>query len=273
MVFITCGLGGGTGSGAAPVLAEISKNLGILTVAVVTTPFSFEGRIRKEIAEKAIDELKDKVDTLIVISNDRLLDISGKEKTLLESFSLVDDILKNAIIGISGIILLPGLINIDFADVKTMMENSGQALLGIGRGSGEEKAVKAVRQAMENPLLDLTLAGAKGILFSIRGGTNLTLHEVNEAAKTITQNASEEAKIIFGAIIEESLKDEVEITVIASNFVSFSKEKEEKREFVPLMREKLPSGNLKKDIREIEEKTKEEEELEIPAFLRKKIRF
>jgi len=273
MVFITCGLGGGTGSGAAPVLAEISKNLGILTVAVVTTPFSFEGRIRKEIAEKAIDELKDKVDTLIVISNDRLLDISGKEKTLLESFSLVDDILKNAIIGISGIILLPGLINIDFADVKTIMENSGQALLGIGRGSGEEKAVKAVRQAMENPLLDLTLAGAKGILFSIRGGTNLTLHEVNEAAKTITQNASEEAKIIFGAIIEESLKDEVEITVIASNFVSFSKEKEEKREFVPLMREKLPSGNLKKDIREIEEKTKEEEELEIPAFLRKKIRF
>lgn len=272
MVFITCGLGGGTGSGAAPVIAEISKNLGVLTVAVVTTPFAFEGKIRKEIAEKAIEDLKNKVDTLIVISNDRLLDVSGKEKTLLESFSLVDDILKNAIIGISGIILVPGLINIDFADVKAIMENSGQALLGIGKGSGEERAVLATRQAMENPLLDLSLAGAKGILFSIRGGKNLTLHEVNEAAKIITQNASDEAKIIFGAIIDDNLKDDVEVTVIASGFGGYTKE--EKREFVPFVREHLPVENLKKISKEAEGKTKkEEDELEIPAFLRKKIKY
>lgn len=280
MVFVTCGLGGGTGSGAAPVVAEICKNLGILTVTIITTPFSFEGKIRKEIAERAIQDLRHHVDTLILIANDRLIDLAGKEKTLIESFTLVDEILKNAIMGISGIILLPGLINIDFADVKTIMEDSGQALLGIGRGEGDDRAILAAKQTMENPLLDLTLSGAKRILFSVRGGKNLTLHEVNEAAKVITQNACDEAKIIFGAVIDENLKNEMEVTVIASNFLNSPTEKFEKREFIPLnptpeplSREHFPREIIKKVSRDVPEKTKEEEELEIPAFLRKKIKF
>jgi cell division protein FtsZ len=280
MVFITCGLGGGTGSGAAPVIAELAKGMGILTVAVVTTPFSFEGKGRRDIAEKAIAELRFKVDTLVLISNDRLVDLAGKEKTLIESFTMVDDILKNAIMGISGIILLPGLINIDFADVKTIMEDSGQALLGIGKSEGENRAILAAKQTMENPLLDLTLSGAKRILFSIRGSKNLTLHEVNEAAKIITQHACDEAKIIFGAVIDENLKNEIEIAVIASNFLNSPTEKEERKEFVPLnpspeslSREHFPREMVRKVPRELPEKTKEEEELEIPAFLRKKIKF
>ncbi len=264
MVFITCGLGGGTGSGATPVIAEISKNLGILTVAVVATPFSFEGKIRKEIADQAIQEIKRKVDSFIVISNDRLLEITKKDTHLLNAFSLADNILKNAIINISEIILLPGLINIDFSDIKTIMKDSGQVLIGIGRASGKERAILAAKQGIENPLLNLTLTEAKGILFLVRAGKNLTLQEVNEAAKIITSNASDEAKIIFGAVIDENLKDDFEITVIASNF---SKEKEEKKEFVP-------PTTLKEIEKEIEkEKTKEEAELEIPAFLRKKIKF
>lgn len=273
MVFITCGFGGGTGSGAAPAIAEISKKLGLLTVVVSTAPFSFEGKIRKEIADQAIEQMKNRADALIIVSNDRLLEVSGDKKTLLESFSLVDEILRKAIIGISGIILLPGLINIDFADIKTIIENSGQALLGIGSGSGEERAKKAAQQAMENPLLDLTLSGAKGILFSIRGDKNLTLYEVDEAAKTITQNAGDQAKIIFGAVIDETLKDEIEITIIASRFSDFIKEKEEEKEFVPFTTQaRNLVENLRKTPRETEKKTKEEEELEIPAFLRKKIK-
>jgi cell division protein FtsZ len=265
MVFLTSGLGGGTGSGATPVIAEISKKLGILTIAVLTTPFSFEGKVRKEIAEQALKEIKEKVDSFIVISNDRLLDIAGKNTSLIEAFSLADNILKNAIINISEIILLPGLINIDFADIRTIMEGSGQALIGIGRASGEERAVTAARQAIENPLLDLTLSNAKGILFLVKGGKDLTLDEINEAAKIITSKASEEAKIIFGAIIDENLKEDFEITVIASNF---SVEKEEKKEFVPLSTFK----EIEKEIKE-EKKEKEEEDLEIPAFLRKKIKY
>lgn len=279
IVFITCGLGGGTGSGATPVIAEISKNLGILTIVIVTTPFAFEGKVRKEIAERTIQELQHKVDTLLLVSNDRLIDLVDKEKTLLESFSMVDDILKNAIIGISGIILLPGLINIDFADVKTIMENSGQALLGIGHGEGNDRAVEAARQTIENPLLDLTLSGAKRILFSIRGSKNLTLHEVNEAAKIITQSASNETKIIFGAVIDDNL-DGVEITVIASNFIDFERKLDEKREFIPLSpspeslsRDRFSKETIKRIVKDVHEKTKEEEELEIPAFLRKKIKY
>ncbi len=266
LVFITGGFGGGTCSGAAPVVAEISKNLGILTIAVITTPFSFEGKIRKEITETALDEIKNKVDSLIVISNDRLLSLVNKETSLIDSFSLSDNILKNAILGISDLIISPGLINVDFADIKTIMENSGQALIGIGHGSGEERAVLAAKEALENPLLSLSLTGAKNILFSIKGGKDLTLYEVNEAAKIITSNANEEAKIIFGAIIDENLKDEVEIVVIVSGLT-----KEEKKEFIPLG--EIPKESLKEVAKEIEEKTKEEKELEIPAFLRKKIKY
>lgn len=264
MVFITCGLGGGTGSGSIPVVAEISKNLGVLTVAVVTTPFSFEGKLRREIAYQTLREIQTKVDSLITISNDKLLAITDKETSLLQAFSLSDNILKDAISGISEIILSPGLINVDFADIKTIIKDSGPALMGIGRASGEGRAVQAAQQAIENPLLDFTLNGAKGIIFCLRGGKNLTLHEVNEAAKIITQNASDEAKIIFGAIIDESLKEEIKITIIASGF---SKEKKEKREFVPLSTFK----EMEKEIEEI--KTKEEKELEIPTFLRKKMKF
>lgn len=266
MVFITCGLGGGTGSGAGPVIAEISKSLGILTIAIVTTPFSFEGKLRKEIAENALQEFKNKVDTLITISNDRLLAVTNKETSLLQSFSLVDNILKDAIVGISEIILSPGLINVDFADIKAIMKDAGMALMGIGIGEGEERAISAVKEAIQNPLLDLSLTGAKGIVFCLKGGKDLTLYEVNEAAKMITQNASEEAKIIFGAIIDEELKEKVKITVIASGFSQESKEI--KKEFVPLHQ------TFKEVSKELEkEKTKEEEELEIPAFLRKKIKF
>lgn len=266
MVFITCGLGGGTGSGAAPVIAEISKNLGILTVAIVTTPFSFEGKIRREIAENALQELKNKVDTLITISNNRLLAITNKETSLLQAFSICDNILKDAISGISEIILSPGLVNVDFADIKTIMKDSGVALMGIGTGEGEEKAILAAKEAIQNPLLDLSLAGAKGIVFCLKGGKDLTLYEVNEAAKIITQNASEGAKIIFGAIIDEDLKEKIKITVIASGF---NREiKEVKKEFVPL------HESFKEISQELEKgKTKEEEELEVPAFLRKKIKF
>ncbi|MBS4033291.1 MAG: cell division protein FtsZ [Ignavibacterium sp.] len=280
IVFITCGLGGGTGSGAVPVIAEIAKNLGILTIVVVTTPFTFEGKARKEIAEGAIQELQHKADTLLLISNDRLIDLVDKEKTLIESFSLVDDILKNAIIGISGIILLPGLINIDFADVKTIMEHSGQSLLGVGRGEGDNRAIEAVRQATENPFLDLTLAGAKRILFSIRGSKDLKLHEVNEIAKHITFGALDKAKIIFGAVIDDNLKNEIEVTVIASSFVDSERSVSEKKEFVPLspfpeslVRGRFSKEPTRKSIKEIYEKTKEEEELEVPAFIRKKIKY
>jgi len=264
MVFITGGLGGGTCSGASPVVAEISKNLNILTVAIVTTPFSFEGKLRREIAENALSELKNKVDTLITISNDRLLSIVNKETSLIQAFSLCDNVLKDAITGISEIVISPGLVNVDFADIKTIMKDSGIALMGIGLGQGEERAIKAAKEAIENPLLDFSLAGAKGIVFCLRGGKNMSLYEVNEAARIITQNASEGAKIIFGAIIDENLKEEIKITVIASGF---TKEKEEKKEFVPLSSFKEISKELEK------EKSKEEAELEIPAFLRKKIKY
>lgn len=264
MIFITCGLGGGTGSGAGPVIADLSKNLGILTVAVITTPFSFEGKLRKEIAEKARREFQGKVDALITVSNDKLLSITHKETSLLQAFSLADNILKDAISGISEIIITPGLVNVDFADIKTIMKDSGLALMGIGRSAGEERAIQAARQAIENPLLDFTLNGARGIIFCLRGGKNLTIHEVNEAAKIITQNASDEAKIIFGAVIDETLKEEIKITIIASGF---SQEREEKKEFIPLM-------TFKEVEKEIEEdKTKEEKELEVPTFLRKKIKY
>lgn len=267
MVFVTCGMGGGTGSGAGPVVAEIVKNMGILTVAIVTTPFSFEGKLRKEIADRALAELKDKVDTLITISNDRLLSITTKETPLLEAFSFCDDVLKNAINGIAEIILYPGLINVDFADVKTIIKDAGLALMGMASAKGEERAITAARLAIENPLLDFVLTGASGILFCLRGGKNLTLYEVNEAAKIITQNASEGAKIIFGAIIDESLKDEIKITIIAAGFAKTKEEKEERREFIPLTSFKEISRELEK------EKTKEEAELEVPAFLRKKIKY
>ncbi len=218
MVFITCGLGGGTGTGAAPILAEIAKDLGALTVAVVTKPFIFEGMQRKGLAEKGFEELSEKVDTIITIPNDRILQIIDKKTSLLDSFAVVDEVLKNGVQGISELITVHGLINVDFADVKAIMEDTGSALMGIGRASGENRAVEAAKMAISSPLLELSIDGAKGILFTVSGNSTLGMHEVNEAAKVITSSADGDAKIIFGAVLQEDLGDEIKITVIATGF-------------------------------------------------------
>lgn len=218
MVFVTCGLGGGTGSGASPVVAQIAKDLGALTVAVVTKPFMFEGGQRKHIAERAYSELADKVDTIITISNDKLLQVIDKRTSLLEAFVVADDVLRQGVQGIAEIITVPGIINADFADVKAVMENAGSALMGIGQASGENKAVEAAKAAINSNLLDMSIEGAHGIVFTVTGGPDLSMNEVSEAAKVITAAADEDAKIIFGAVIDEKLKDEVKITVVATGF-------------------------------------------------------
>ncbi len=218
MVFITCGLGGGTGSGAAPVIAEIAKDMGALTVAVVTKPFSFEGPQRKAIAEQAFKELSRHVDTIITIPNDRVLQIIDKKTSLLDAFKIVDDVLRQGVQGISELITVPGIINVDFADVKTIMRDTGSALMGIGVGSGDTRAVEAANAAISSPLLDLSIDGARGILFTVTGGSSLGMQEVAEAAKIITNSADSNAKVIFGAVIDESMGEDVRITVIATGF-------------------------------------------------------
>ena len=218
MVFITAGLGGGTGSGAAPVIAEIAKEAGALTIGVVTKPFGFEGQRRKLIAEKSAEELKAKVDTLITIPNDRLRDVVQKNTSILDAFRVVDDVLRQGVQGISDIITVPGLINLDFADVRAIMKDAGSALMGIGRASGENRAVEAARQAIASPLLEVYINGAQGILFNITGSANLTLFEVTEAAEEIRAAADPEANIIFGTSFNERLGEEVQITVIATGF-------------------------------------------------------
>lgn len=218
MVFLTAGLGGGTGSGAMPEIAKVAKDVGALTVAVVTKPFSFEGPQRRRIADKAYEELSQYVDTIITIPNDRVLQIIDKKTSLLEAFTIVDDVLRQGVQGIAEIITIPGLINVDFADVKAIMENAGSALMGIGRASGENRAVEAAKQAISSPLLEVTIDGAKGILFTITGGADMGMHEVSEAAKVITGSADDDAKVIFGANVDEDLKDEVRITVVATGF-------------------------------------------------------
>jgi cell division protein FtsZ len=218
MVFITSGLGGGTGSGAAPVVAEIAKELGALTIAVVTKPFTFEGAKRKLSAEKAAETLKAKVDTLITIPNDRLRDVVQKNTSILDAFRVVDDVLRQGVQGISDIITVPGLINLDFADVRAIMKDAGSALMGIGRASGENRAVEAARQAIASPLLEVDIAGAQGILFNVTGGSNLSLFEVTEAAEEIRAAADPEANNILGTSFNERLGEEVAITVIATGF-------------------------------------------------------
>ncbi|MEO8230265.1 MAG: cell division protein FtsZ [Chloroflexota bacterium] len=218
MVFITAGLGGGTGSGAAPVVAQIAKEAGALTIGVVTKPFSFEGNRRKLVAEKAADELRANVDTLITIPNDRLKDVVQKNTSIVDAFRVVDDVLRQGVQGISDIITVPGLINLDFADVRTIMKDAGSALMGIGRASGENRAIEAARQAIASPLLEINISGAQGILFNITGSSNLSLFEVTEAAEEIRAAADPEANIIFGTSFNERLGDEVQITVIATGF-------------------------------------------------------
>ena len=290
MVFITCGLGGGTGTGAAPIVADIAKEEGALTVAVVTKPFTFEGAQRRLIAEKGLERLIDKVDTIIVIPNDKLLQIIDKKTTLLDAFAIVDEVLKQGVQGISEIITVPGLINVDFADVKAIMANAGSALMGIGRANGENRAAIAAKQAIDSPLLELSIKGAKGVLFTIAGGADLSMHEINEAAELITSNLDDNAKVIFGAIIDDSLGEDLKITVIATGFGNSLSEKKEmqlekkfsrptfiqeevvKKEPIKNIFQKLSTTKAETEttIEQIS-KTKQEEELEIPAFIRRKM--
>lgn len=309
MVFITCGLGGGTGSGASPIIAELAKDVGALTVAVVTKPFAFEGVQRMNIAEKALDELTEQVDAIITISNDRLLQIIDKKTSLIDAFVVADEILKQGVQGISELITVPGLVNVDFADVKAILSDVGSALMGIGSATGENRATEAAKAAIASPLLEVSIDGATGILFTVTGSKSLTMNEVNEAAKVITASADSDAKIIFGAVIDKDLQDEIRISVIATGFdqrerpkrstvsdftssytpskfitakaeekeKETSKEKEKETEFKPVtvqeIKEKTisPEDKQKKSLfgKKVEEK--EDEDLDIPAFIRKKM--
>lgn len=218
MVFVTAGMGGGTGTGAAPVIAEIARECGALTVGVVTRPFTFEGRKRAGQAELGIEALKEKVDTLIVIPNDRLLEIVDKKTPMLEAFREADNVLRQAVQGISDLIAVPGLINLDFADVKTIMTERGSALMGIGEAAGENRAADAARKAIMSPLLETSIEGARGVIMNITGGSNLSLYEVNEAAEIVIEASDPEVNMIFGAIIDENMKEEIKVTVIATGF-------------------------------------------------------
>ncbi len=218
MVFIACGLGGGTGSGAGPVVAQVAKELGALTVAVVTRPFAFEGTQRKAIAEQALEKLAAQVDTIVTIPNDRILQLIDRKTTMMEAFETIDDVLRQAVQGISELITSPGQINTDFADVRKIMNNKGPALMGIGRGHGENRAVDAAKAAIASPLLEVSMDGAKSVLISITGGSNLTLQEVTEAATLVTKSADPDATVIWGTAIDEGMKDDVKITVIATGF-------------------------------------------------------
>lgn len=311
MVFITCGLGGGTGTGAAPLIAEISKDIGALTVAVVTKPFAFEGAQRRQIAEGGLSDLTDRVDTIITIPNDRILQIIDKKTSLLEAFSTVDEVLRQGVQGISDLITVPGLINVDFADVRSIMDSAGSALMGIGQGAGDNRAVDAAKAAIDSPLLELSIEGAKGILFTVSGGSNLGMYEVNEAARIITASADPNAKVIFGAVVDENLKDELKITVIATGFggkqkpmkkikpmeytspfaredreepthtfrpesiskpsFSSSKIKESDNVFSKPSLEPIPPMPRPIHDEPVKEQNDDEEDLEIPAFIRKKM--
>jgi cell division protein FtsZ len=229
MIFITAGMGGGTGSGAAPIIAEIAKDLGSLTVGVITKPFSFEGIRRKMVAEQYSELLKEKCDTLITIPNDRLREVVDKKTSILDAFRVVDDVLRQGVQGISDLITVPGLINLDFADVKTIMRDAGSSMMGIGIGTGESRAVEAARAAVMSPLLEINIQGARGILFNVTGGSDLGLFEVNEAAEVIKEAADAEANIIFGTVIDDRMRDEVKVTVIATGFDGSSRPQPQRR--------------------------------------------
>lgn len=280
MVFVTAGMGGGTGTGGAPIVAAIAKNMGILTVGVVTKPFLFEGKRRMRIAEQGIRELKECVDTLITIPNQKLLTIATKETRLLEAFRMADNVLKEAVKGISDLIVQPGLINLDFADVRTVMSETGLAIMGVGLASGDNRAIEAARAAISSNLLeDARIGGARGILINITGGPSLTMYEINEAATLIQEEAHEDANIIFGAVIDEAMEDRVRITVIATGFG----EKDEKvlRPFSPepTQKRKEPHDEPRRKDAGLDSRmfdlSKDEaeilEDLEIPTFLRRQI--
>jgi len=268
MVFVTAGMGGGTGTGAAPVIAEIAKECGALTVGVVTRPFTFEGRKRAMQAEQGIAALKEKVDTLIVIPNDRLLEIVDKKTPMLEAFREADNVLRQGVQGISDLIQRPGLINLDFADVKTIMTERGSALMGIGVANGENRAAEAAKRAIMSPLLETSIDGARGILMNITGGVNLSLYEVNEAADIVIANSDPEVNMIFGAIIDESLTDEIIVTVIATGFEHRSNSVQPGRRGPAAQTGQESAGEPKTpNIRPIGS-TPANDQLDIPTFLR-----
>lgn len=311
MVFVTCGLGGGTGTGAAPIVAETAKELGALTVGVVTKPFAFEGSQRRAIAEEGYENLRDRVDALITIPNDKLLSIIDRKTTLINAFRIVDDVLRQGVQGISDLITKPGIVNVDFADVRAIIEDSGSALMGIGIASGDNRAVEAAKAAINSPLLELSIDGAKGVLFNISGSNDLTMLEINEAANIITENIDPNAKVIFGAVTDDQIrKGEVQITVVATGFdvlkvkepsaglfnrvtsstsksrsvsqtISETSQEEEIEEVIT-----FPSRKVEQPVMIIEEKIQprspvargesqeltEDEDLEIPAFIRRKMK-
>ncbi|MFD2656270.1 MULTISPECIES: cell division protein FtsZ [Gracilibacillus] len=280
MVFVTAGMGGGTGTGAAPVIAQVAKELGALTVGVVTRPFTFEGRKRATQAVSGIDGLKSSVDTLIVIPNDRLLEIIDKNTPMLEAFREADNVLRQGVQGISDLIATPGLINVDFADVKTIMADKGSALMGIGVATGESRAAEAAKKAISSPLLETSIDGAHGVLMNITGGTNLSLYEVQEAADIVTSAADQEVNVIFGSVINEDLKDEIVVTVIATGFdesqiknaqnkpKSVLQASSPKREKQQPEKTQEPSPSSSSSSRP----KQEEDTLDIPTFLRNRNR-
>jgi len=266
MVFVTAGMGGGTGTGAAPIVAATAKELGILTIGVVTKPFTFEGKKRLTQAERGIASLKDKVDTLVVIPNDKLLQVIDRRTSIVEAFKMADDVLRQGVQGISDLISVPGLINLDFADVKTVMLNTGMAHMGIGRASGENRAEDAAKQAIQSPLLESSVEGARGVIINITGGNELGLQEANTAAELIQRSVDPEANIIFGVVTDESLGDEIVITVIATGF-----EKEQTISSIGV--ENLVNNTWNKKINSIPVQNENREvqgDLDIPSFLRKK---
>ncbi len=282
MVFVTAGMGGGTGTGAAPVVARAAREMGALTIGVVTRPFHFEGSRRALSAERGIEQLQQHVDTLIVIPNDRLLDITNKRMPLYESFQLADDVLRQGIQGITELITVPGLINLDFADVKTIMSQGGAALMAVGRGTGEDRARIAAEQAISSRLLDVTIDGAQGVLFNITGGATLSLYEVNQAAEVIRETTHPDANVIFGAVIDETMGDEIRITVIATRFDQTNMRRQMLQRndtglFETAARQARPPEPMQRPPERIEEPAPAEliprfapGNLDVPAFLRRK---
>ena len=308
MVFITCGLGGGTGTGAAPIVAELAKNRDILTIAVVTKPFTFEGSKRKEIAEAGYENLKDKVDAIISIQNDRILQIIDKKTSLIEAFTTVDEVLRQGIAGISDLITTHGVVNADFADIRTIMQDAGTAMMGIGRASGEGRAEIAAKAAVNSPLLDMTIDGAQGVLFNITGGADLGMFEIDEAARVITKNVDPDARVKFGVVTDETMGDEIRITVIATGFDEHNRRPSSSVSFAPVADDMpshrpsiiVPPANIAPTATSMEapelppqrpevrkplfspkpvdpvpmqaDDETDEDELDIPAFIRKKMK-
>jgi len=285
MVFVTCGMGGGTGTGAAPIIAEAARDSGALTVAVVTRPFAFEGAQRAQIAEDGLNNLKDHVDTLIVINNDRLLNVIDRKTSLVSAFQSVDDILRQGVQGISDLVVQPGIVNVDFADIRAIMQDAGSALMGIGHATGEERALEAARQAISSQLLDVSIDGARGVLFSVSGGDDLAMSEINDAAKIITDSISPDAKVIFGAVMDNKLKKgAIKVTVIATGFADMPASATEALDFNSSADEengKKEPVKVKTVVRENPQSKgndnganngDEEEDWDVPAFIRRKMK-